>query len=133
MKQGALVALSFAYLLRDERLPNALVALSALLIAFGFAFDLFERLVLWDKLAGRRGAPAVPSSARGAARPAPARPPPTLPSVHQPPDDPAAAHAEGADDFDGERPSLFGLDYLLAHVLGLGVHVPMVRGLSIQR
>lgn len=48
------IALSFAYLLRDEKLPNvfdALVALSALLNAFGFVFDLFDGPVLYDEVA----------------------------------------------------------------------------------
>ncbi len=48
------IALSFAYLLRDEKLPNvfdALVALSALLNAFGFVFDLFDGPVLYDEAA----------------------------------------------------------------------------------
>ncbi|HEV2094521.1 MAG TPA: hypothetical protein VGR18_15280 [Rubrobacter sp.] len=48
------IALSFAYLLRDEKLPNVfdtLVALSALLNAFGFVFDLFDGPVLYDEVA----------------------------------------------------------------------------------
>ena len=48
------IALSFAYLLRDEQLPNvfdALVAFSALLNAFGFVFDLFDGPVLYDEVA----------------------------------------------------------------------------------
>lgn len=48
------IALSFAYLLREEKLPNAfdaLVALSALLNAFGFVFDLFDGPVLYDEVA----------------------------------------------------------------------------------
>jgi hypothetical protein len=48
------IVLSFAYLLRDEKLPNvfdALVALSSLLNAFGFVFDLFDGPVLYDEVA----------------------------------------------------------------------------------
>lgn len=48
------IVLSFAYLLRDEKLPNvfdALVAVSALLNAFGFVFDLFDGPVLYDEVA----------------------------------------------------------------------------------
>ena len=48
------VALSFAYLLREERLPNLfdlLVALSALLNAFGFVFDLYRAVPLYDEVA----------------------------------------------------------------------------------
>jgi VanZ family protein len=48
------IALSFAYLLRDERLPNvfdALVALSAVLNAFGFVFDLYRGITLYDEVA----------------------------------------------------------------------------------
>jgi hypothetical protein len=51
------IILSFAYLLREEKLPNvfdALVALSALMNAFGFVFDLFDLFdgqVLYDEVA----------------------------------------------------------------------------------
>lgn len=48
------IALSFAYLLREERLPNIfdmLVALSALLNAFGFVFDLYRSVPLYDEVA----------------------------------------------------------------------------------
>ena len=48
------IALSFAYLLRNERLPNLfdmLVALSALLNAFGFVFDLYRSVPLYDEVA----------------------------------------------------------------------------------
>ncbi len=47
-------ALSFAYRLREDRLPNAFdlfVALAALLNAFGFAFNLYTRLYLYDEAA----------------------------------------------------------------------------------
>src|ERR671916_935920 len=37
------------------------------------------------------------------------------------------AHAEGASDFDGGHAAFFGFDHLLAQVLGVGVHAPMVR------
>ncbi len=48
------IALSFAYLLREEGLPNLfdlLVALSALLNAFGFVFDLYRVVPLYDEVA----------------------------------------------------------------------------------
>lgn len=48
------LALSFAYLLRSEHLPNAfdvLVALSALLNALGFVLDYYQRLRLYDEAA----------------------------------------------------------------------------------
>lgn len=48
------IALSFAYLLREERLPSVfdiLVALSALLNAFGFVFDLYRSVTLYDEVA----------------------------------------------------------------------------------
>lgn len=48
------IALSFVYLLREERLPNvfdALVALSALLNAFGFVFDIYRGIPLYDEFA----------------------------------------------------------------------------------
>ncbi len=48
------IVLSFAYLLREEKLPNvldALVALSALLNALGFVFGLFDWPVLYDEVA----------------------------------------------------------------------------------
>ncbi len=48
------IALSFVYLLREERLPNLfdlLVALSALLNAFGFVFDLYRAVPLYDEVA----------------------------------------------------------------------------------
>lgn len=54
LSMALFVALSFAYLLRDERLPNvfdALVAASALLNAFGFVFDLFDGPILYDEVA----------------------------------------------------------------------------------
>lgn len=47
-------ALSFAYRLREDRLPNAFdlfVALAALLNAFGFAFNLYTRLRFYDEAA----------------------------------------------------------------------------------
>src|SRR5215208_577898 len=37
------------------------------------------------------------------------------------------AHTKGASDFDGGHGAFFGLDYLLAQVLRVGVHAPMVR------
>src|SRR5215203_3582060 len=37
------------------------------------------------------------------------------------------AHTNGASDFDGGHGAFFGLDYLLAQVLIIGVHAPMVR------
>src|SRR5215208_4044479 len=37
------------------------------------------------------------------------------------------AHTKGASDFDGGYGAFFGLDYLLAQVLRVGVHAPMVR------
>jgi hypothetical protein len=46
--------LSFAYLLREDRLPNLfdlLFAFSALLNAFGFVFDLYRGVVLYDEVA----------------------------------------------------------------------------------
>jgi VanZ family protein len=48
------LVLSFAYLLRDERLPNVfdlLFSLSALLNAFGFVFNLYRRIMLYDEAA----------------------------------------------------------------------------------
>jgi VanZ family protein len=48
------IALSFVYLLREQRLPNLfdlLVALSALLNAFGFVFDLYRGIPLYDEVA----------------------------------------------------------------------------------
>ncbi len=48
------IVLSFAYLLREEKLPNVfdmLVALSALLNAFGFVFDLYRGIPLYDEVA----------------------------------------------------------------------------------
>lgn len=47
-------ALSFAYLLREDRLPNLfdlLFALSALLNAFGFVFGLYREVMLYDEVA----------------------------------------------------------------------------------
>ncbi len=40
------------------------------------------------------------------------------------------AHAEGVSYFDGGHPSLFGLDYLLAQVLRVGVDATMMRQAS---
>jgi hypothetical protein len=54
LSMALFIVLSFAYLLREEKLPNlfdALVALSALLNAFGFVFDLFDGPVLYDEVA----------------------------------------------------------------------------------
>jgi len=51
---GLFIGLSFVYLLREERLPNLfdmLVALSALLNAFGFVFDLYRAVPLYDEVA----------------------------------------------------------------------------------
>ena len=51
---GLFFALSFAYRLREDRLPNAFdlfVALAALLNAFGFAFNLYTRLWPYDEAA----------------------------------------------------------------------------------
>lgn len=48
------IALSFVYLLREDGLPNLfdlLVALSALLNAFGFVFDLYRGIPLYDEVA----------------------------------------------------------------------------------
>lgn len=48
------LGLSFAYLLRRERLPNlfdGLTALAALLNAVGFVFDLYQRVPLYDEAA----------------------------------------------------------------------------------
>jgi hypothetical protein len=48
------LGLSFAYLLREERLPSVfdmLVALSALLNAFGFVFGLYRSVTLYDEVA----------------------------------------------------------------------------------
>jgi FlaA1/EpsC-like NDP-sugar epimerase len=47
-------SLSFAYFLRDDRRPTVfdlLFALAALLVALGFVFGLFERVVPYNKLA----------------------------------------------------------------------------------
>jgi hypothetical protein len=54
LSMALFIILSFAYLLREEKLPNvfdALVALSALMNAFGFVFDLFDGPVLYDEVA----------------------------------------------------------------------------------
>jgi hypothetical protein len=54
LSMGLFIILSFAYLLREEKLPNvfdALVALSALMNTFGFVFDLFDGPVLYDEVA----------------------------------------------------------------------------------
>ena len=54
LSMALFIVLSFAYLLRDDKLPNvfdALVALSALLNAFGFVFNLFDGPVLYDEVA----------------------------------------------------------------------------------
>lgn len=51
---GLFFALSFAYRLREDRLPNAFdlfVAVAALLNAFGFAFNFYTRLWLYDEAA----------------------------------------------------------------------------------
>ncbi len=51
---GLFFALSFAYRLREDRLPNAFdlfVAVAALLNAFGFAFNFYTRLRLYDETA----------------------------------------------------------------------------------
>lgn len=51
---GLFFALSFAYRLREDRLPNAFdlfVAVAALLNAFGFAFNLYTRLWPYDEAA----------------------------------------------------------------------------------
>ncbi len=48
------LALSFAYLLRDDRLPNVfdgLAALAALLNALGFVFHYYRRIPLYDEVA----------------------------------------------------------------------------------
>ncbi len=48
------LALSFAYLLRDDRLPNVfdgLAALAALLNAMGFVFHYYRRIPLYDEVA----------------------------------------------------------------------------------
>jgi VanZ family protein len=48
------LALSFAYLLRSDRLPNVfdgLAALAALLDAMGFVFDYYQRVPLYDEVA----------------------------------------------------------------------------------
>lgn len=54
LSMALFIVLSFAYLLRDERLPNvfdALVALAAILNAFGFVFDLYRGVTLYDEVA----------------------------------------------------------------------------------
>jgi len=54
LSMALFITLSFAYLLREERLPNVfdmLVALSALLNAFGFVFDLYRSVTLYDEVA----------------------------------------------------------------------------------
>ena len=54
LSMALFIILSFAYLLREEKLPNvfdALVVLSALMNAFGFVFDLFDGPVLYDEVA----------------------------------------------------------------------------------
>lgn len=51
---GLFLVLSFAYLLREDHLPNAfdaLVAVAALLNAFGFVFSLYEKVPAYDNLA----------------------------------------------------------------------------------
>ena len=51
---GLFFALSFAYRLREDRLPNSFdlfVAVAALLNAFGFAFNFYTRLWLYDEAA----------------------------------------------------------------------------------
>ncbi len=51
---GLFFALSFAYRLRENRLPNAFdlfIAVAAVLNAFGFAFNFYTRLWLYDEAA----------------------------------------------------------------------------------